>query len=55
MGVGGRTEVGHVNLRSTILFLPFKGRTEVGMGGLYLHDGNPIPLPTSPLKGEEFN
>ena len=52
MGVGGGTEVGHVNLRSTILFLPthphpglplegeggsglilpFRGRTEVGVG-----------------------
>ena len=44
------------------LILPFRGRTEVGVGGrtevgmgLYLHDGNPIPLLTSPLKGEEFN
>jgi len=30
--------------------LPFKGRARVGMGSMY---AEPIPLPTSPLKGEE--
>ncbi len=39
--------------------LPFKGRVRVGMGkfeclwSVVLSD-NPIPLPTSPLKGEGF-
>jgi hypothetical protein len=32
MGMGRRTEVGHVITHGAFLFLPFKGRTEVGMG-----------------------
>jgi hypothetical protein len=32
--------------------LPFKGRAGVGMG--LTASGTPIPLPTSPLNGEEF-
>jgi hypothetical protein len=31
--------------------LPFKGRVRVGMGKVC----EPIPLPASPLKGEEWN
>ena len=33
--------------------LPFKGRAGVGMGS-EVHDTQPIPHPTSPLKGEEY-
>jgi hypothetical protein len=33
-------------------FLPFKGRIEVGMGSMSTIQC-PIPLPASPLKGEE--
>ncbi len=35
--------------------LPFKGRAGVGMGSAADAQSKPIPLPTSPLKGEEAN
>jgi hypothetical protein len=38
--------------RSSTDFLPFKGRVRVGMG-LLCQRVDPIPLLTSPLKGEE--
>ncbi len=49
--------MGHVTAHRAFLILPFKGRTEVGMGwmGSYLRAIGPIPLPPSPLKGEEFS
>ena len=49
----GSTEVGHVITRSGFLFLPFKGRTEVGMG-FYSRviKPIPIPIPSFPLKGK---
>jgi len=33
--------------------LPFKGRVGVGMGFLVVGQSGPIPLLSSPLKGEE--
>ena len=41
-----------VDISDNLGSLPFKGRAGVGMG-LDAHD-NPIPHPTSPLKGEEY-
>ena len=52
LGDKGRTEVGHVTARSGLFFLPFKGRTEVGMGVSRESDHFTHPHPSLPLEGE---
>ena len=40
-------------LQNALISLPFKGRVGEGMGSSRQVSLIPIPLPTSPLKGEE--
>jgi len=43
-----------ISTRIAVLILPFKGRTEVGMGGVCEQQYSiyPIPIPGLPLEGE---
>src|SRR4051812_47327091 len=40
---------------ATSFILPFKGRTEVGMGLIARQTIYPIPIPSFPLKGKELH